>query len=269
MDCRYSSVIHLLSSRDVSSDLCRRPDRLSAAGPAARPAAPGPVERDRPRQAGLVLALIAAVTVLDQAVKWWAWRHVPWARINAGGDMLVGRTIGAWYGAPVTGALLDLVDFAVLSIAVSVLARSRVPANVRVPGALVGGGWGSNLLDRLGVHYWTAPGSVRGAVDFIHVGGHYYNVADFFIIGATPLFVLAAGYYGVRAVARRGRTRPAAPPARGRSRVRSPVIAGVVLTLVVALGAANYGGVAAASCLSARQDGGTAGQGAAAALSAC
>jgi len=182
-----------------------------------------------------VLALIAAVTVLDQAVKWWAWRHVPWARINAGGDMLVGRTIGAWYGAPVTGALLDLVDFAVLSIAVSALARSRVPVNARVPGALVGGGWGSNLLDRLGVHYWTAPGSVRGAVDFIHIGGHYYNVADFFIIGATPLFVLAAGYYGVRAVARRGRTRPAAPPARGRSRVRFPVIAGVVLTLMVAL----------------------------------
>jgi len=36
-----------------------------------------------------------------------------------------------------------------------------------VPGALVIGGWSSNLLDRLGMHYWTAPGSVRGAVDFI------------------------------------------------------------------------------------------------------
>jgi hypothetical protein len=73
------------------------------------------------------------------------------------------------------------------------------------------GGWASNLLDRLGIHYWTAPGSVRGVVDFIHLGPHYYNVADF-IIGCTPLFVLAAGHQGVRAV-----WRPAAP-GRGRER---------------------------------------------------
>ena len=56
------------------------------------------------------------------------------------------------------------------------------------------GGWGSNLLDRLGIHYWTAPNSVCGAVDFIDIGGYYYNVADFFIISCTPLFLLAAGY---------------------------------------------------------------------------
>jgi hypothetical protein len=37
-------------------------------------------------------------------------------------------------------------------------------------------------------------------VDFIHLGPHYYNVADFFIIGCTSLFVLAAGYQGVRTV---------------------------------------------------------------------
>lgn len=271
MDCRYSSVIRLLSSRDVSADLRhRRPVRPSAADyPAGPAAAPRAVEGGRGRQATLVLALIAAVIVLDQAVKWWAWRHVPWARINAGGDMLTGRTIGAWYGAPVTGALLDLVDFSVLSVAVSALARSRVPAFVSGPGALVAGGWGSNLLDRLGVHYWTAPGSVRGAVDFIHIGGHYYNVADFFIIGATPAFVLAAGYYGARAVARRGQARTAPRPARPRSRVRIPVLAGLLLTMVVALGAANYGGVAAASCLSARHDGGTAVHGAAVSRSAC
>jgi hypothetical protein len=44
------------------------------------------------------------------------------------------------------------------------------------------------------MHSWTAPGSVRGAVDFIPLGGSYYNVADFFIVGSTGLFVLSVGY---------------------------------------------------------------------------
>ena len=148
----------------------------------------------------LVLALLVLVVVLDQAAKWWAWRHFLWTRINPGGDVLVGRTIGAWYAAPGPGALLDLLDCGLLGIAVSVLACCRATAAVRVPGALMSGGWASNLSDRLGIHYWTAPGSVRGVVDFIHFGPHYYNVADFFIIGCTALFVLAAGYQGVRAV---------------------------------------------------------------------
>jgi lipoprotein signal peptidase len=193
----------------------------------------------------VVLCLIAGVAVLDQAAKWWAWRQVPWTKINSGGDILVGTTVGGWYASPVTGALLDLLDFGLLGIAVSALARWRVPAAVRVPGALMIGGWGSNLLDRLGIHYWTAPGSVRGVVDFIHLGSHYYNVADFFIIGCTPLFLLAAGYQVVRAA-----RLPPAPghlprPARGRlrARVRIPALASASLIGVVALGAANYGGV--------------------------
>ena len=204
-------------------------------------------------------ALIALVVMLDQSAKWWAWRHVPWTKINAGGDILVGSRIGAWYAGPVTGALLDLLDFGLLSIAVSVLARGRVPAAVSVPGALMIGGWCSNLLDRLGTHYWTAPGSVRGVVDFIHIGGHYYNVADFFIIGCTPLFLLAAGYQGVRAARRRAAAGsvppPARRPARVRARLRIPALAGAGLTLVVALGAANYGGVNAASSLPAQNHG--------------
>jgi lipoprotein signal peptidase len=208
------------------------------------------------------------VVVLDQTVKWWAWRHIPWTKINSGGDILVGRTIGAWYARPVTGALLDLLDFGLLSIAVSVLARYRAPAAVSVPGALMTGGWGSNLLDRLGAHFWTAPGSVRGVVDFIHFGAHYYNLADFFIISCTPLFLLTAAYHAVRAARRPAmgrlvRERPAvawsAPlPARGRARMRmrGPALAGAGLILVVALGVANYGGVNAASSTSTRQVGG-------------
>jgi lipoprotein signal peptidase len=196
----------------------------------------------------VVLALLVVVVVLDQAAKWWAWRHVSWTRINSGGDVLVGRTIGAWYAGPVTGALLDLLDFGLLSIAVSVLARCRATAAVGVPGALMTGGWGSNLFDRLGMHYGTAPGSVRGVVDFIRIGGHYYNAADFFIIGCTPLFLLAAGYQGVRAARRPVAAGSVPPPARSRLRARAriPALAGAGLILVVALGAANYGGVNAA-----------------------
>jgi lipoprotein signal peptidase len=196
----------------------------------------------------VVLALLVVVVVLDQAAKWWAWRHFSWTRINSGGDIVVGRTIGAWYARPVTGALLDLVDFGLLSMAISALARGRATAAVSVPGALVTGGWGSNLLDRLGSHYWTAPGSVRGVVDFIHVGGHFYNVADFFIIGGTPLFLLAAGHRGVRAVRRPAAAGSVPPPARSRARarLRIPALVGAGLILVVALGAARYGGVNAA-----------------------
>ena len=168
-----------------------------------------------------MLCLIAAVAVLDQAAKWWAWRQVPWTKINSGGDILVGTTVGGWYASPVTGALLDLLDFGLLSIAVSALARWRALAAVRVPGALMIGGWGSNLLDRLGIHYWTAPGSVRGVVDFIHLGSHYYNVADFFIIGCTPLFLLAAACHAVLAARRPAAARSAPAPARSWVRLRA------------------------------------------------
>jgi len=139
------------------------------------------------------------------------------------------------------------------------LVRCRVPAAVSVPGALMIGGWGSNLLDRLGIHYWTAPGSVRGVVDFMHLGTHYYNVADFFIIGCTPLFLLAAGCQGVLAARRPSAARSVPPPVRSwarlRARIRISALAGTGLTLVVALGAANYGGVSAAASAPARQNG--------------
>jgi lipoprotein signal peptidase len=193
----------------------------------------------------MVVALLSAVVVLDQATKWWAWRHISGAKINSGGDLLVGHTIGAWYSGPVTGALLDLLDFGLVSMAVWVLTRWRVPASVRVPGALMIGGWGSNLLDRLGVHYWTAPGSVRGAVDFIHIGNYYYNLADFFIIGCTPLLLLAAACRVVWAARRPFASRNEPPPARSRARARLliPPLVGVGLISVVMLGAVHYGGV--------------------------
>jgi hypothetical protein len=51
-------------------------------------------------------------------------------------------------------------------------------------------GWASNVLDRLGLHFVTATGSARGAVDFIHIGRYFYNVADLMIIAGTSLFAL-------------------------------------------------------------------------------
>jgi lipoprotein signal peptidase len=222
--------------------------------------APGPapdrVHGGKPRQRLIVLALVTAVIVLDQAVKWWAWRHVAGVRINSGGDVLVGPAIGAWYAAPVTGALLDLLDVGLLSAALCILVRRRRPAAVLVSGALMLGGWCSNLLDRLGVHYWTAPGSVRGVVDFICLGGARYNVADLFITSATPLFLVTLGFLG-RGAADQPPATVMAAAARHRPRASMLALVGAALVAVaVALGAANYGGVKAVPAhVSAKGDG--------------
>ena len=220
---------------------------MPSAAPAARPFATGRqrVITGRQRAARhslMVAALLTAVAVVDQATKWWAWRHMPQAMINSGGDILVGHAIGAWYASPVTGALLDLLDVGLLSVAVWALARCRAASAV-VPGTLAVGGWASNLLDRLGTHYWTAPGSVRGAVDFIHIGRYYYNVADLFIIACTPLFLLAAGYHAVRTASRPAPAGSPPPPRHSRALAPIRALAGAGLVVAVALGAAHYGGV--------------------------
>ena len=221
--------------------------------------AAGPLDaerRDKRGQRLMVLTLLAAVIVLDQVTKWWAWRHVSGAQINSGGDVLVGRAVSRWYADPVAGALLDLLDFGLLSIALSVLVRRRRPAVVVASGALLLGGWGSNLFDRLGLHVWIAPGSVRGVVDFIDAGGATYNIADFFIIGVTPLFLLAVGYRGWRAANRPAPVRVVAPATRNRPRSNrllgnrprarasmSALACAGLIVAAVALGATNYGGV--------------------------
>jgi lipoprotein signal peptidase len=199
-------------------------------------------------QRSIVLALMAMVVLLDQATKWWGWRHVPGPIINAGGDLLVGSTVGSWYAQPTTGALLDLLGFGLLSTAVFVLVRRRRPAVVLASAALMIGGWGSNLLDRLGMHSWTAPGSVRGAVDFIPFGHDYYNVADAFILGGTLLFGLSVGYLRLGEMLRSaaaGATRPALH-ARPRRRAWVPAFAAAVgLAVLVVVGRADHGGTAA------------------------
>jgi lipoprotein signal peptidase len=207
-----------------------------------------------------VLTLLAAVVAVDQAAKWWAWRHVSGVNINPGGDFLTGPTIGRWYAHPVTGALLDLMSFGLVSIAVVALVRRHRPAAVTVCGSLMVGGWASNLLDRLGMHYWTAPGSIRGAVDFIGIGDGSWNLADLLILGATPLFLLATAHLAGRAVNRRTAS-PARPAIRNslRARVSAVAAAGAALIVTVALGASHHGSLtkpadARTCCNSARME---------------
>jgi lipoprotein signal peptidase len=202
------------------------------------------VERQEKSAArAVVLALLTAVVVVDQTAKWWAWRHATWAQINYGGNSLVGATLSRWYANPLSGGLLDLLDFGLLSVAIAVLLRRGRPVMVLVTGALMIGGWASNLADRLGMHYLTAPGSVRGAVDFIRLGqNYYYNVADVFIVGGTLLFLLTVS---ARVTKRRSTTGSRTPAKRPRLRARgwvSAIVGAACLIGAVGFGAVNYGG---------------------------
>jgi lipoprotein signal peptidase len=144
------------------------------------------------KPASLMLAILVVVVLLDQTSKWWAWQHVGGAMINNGGDELVGPVIGQWYTEALPGGLLDLLDAGLVMLAIALLLRRPRPTIVLVSGTLMISGWCSNLLDRLGLHYLTAPGSARGAVDFVSIGSMVFNLADFVIMGATPLFLLVA-----------------------------------------------------------------------------
>jgi lipoprotein signal peptidase len=190
-----------------------------------------------------VFALVALAIVVDQLGKWWAWRHAPLAKINYGGNIFVGDTISRWYADPTTGALLDLMDFGVLSAAAFVLIRRRPPPVVLVPGGLMVGGWISNLFDRIGLHYVTAPGSVRGAVDFIPLGPIRYNLADLFIVCGTALFLLAV-VATTLSTSRIPTASPSPPTKHGRRRTwLSGVASATCLVVAVGFGAVNYGGV--------------------------
>jgi lipoprotein signal peptidase len=201
--------------------------------------------KDQLAHRSAVLVILAAAVVADQVVKGWAWRHAPEARINYGGNAFVGHTVSAWYADPVTGALLDIAGFGLLSIAVLVLVRRRLPVMILISGTLMTGGWISNLLDRLGMHYWTAPGSVRGAVDFIPLGWLRYNIADVFIACGTVLFLFGTGMLASNKATAPGTWAPL-PQGRPRSRIWIPAVAmAVCLVGLVGFGAVNYGGVTA------------------------
>jgi hypothetical protein len=106
--------------------------------------------------------------------------------------------VSGWYSDALHGALLDLGSVEALALGTFLLLRRRRPLRVVVPALLMIGGWGSNLLDRLGLHLITAPGHGRGAVDFLPLGHFYYNVADVCIVVGTALFLVAGAAHAVR-----------------------------------------------------------------------
>src|SRR3954453_13544894 len=138
----------------------------------------------------IALAVAAVVVAVDQVTKWWAWGHVPDVLVNTGGDPLVGRAVGRLFVDRAPGALFDLMDALLLTIAMYALVRRRPPLAILVVGAGAVSGWPSNVLDRLGLQFVTAPGSARGAVDFIHIGKYFYNIADLTIMVGTSSFAL-------------------------------------------------------------------------------
>jgi lipoprotein signal peptidase len=126
--------------------------------------------------------------------------------VNTGGYILLGRARW-WFADPAIGAVADIVGSALVAAVVCWLLRPRSAA-ARLGGALLAAGWTSNLLDRLGVHRWTAPGSARGVVDFLQGGGPgRHNVADLWIV----LGLLLLGWALIRRV-RAGVRVTARPP---------------------------------------------------------
>jgi lipoprotein signal peptidase len=200
------------------------------------------VQAGRRRQGLLALAVLSGVVVLDQATKWWAWRHV-YAVLNAGSTWFLGGTVSGWYSAELRGALLDLGSLEALTLGAFLLLRRPRPRALLVPGLLMIGGWGSNLLDRLGLHLLTAPGKGRGAVDFIPLGRFYVNLADVCIAVGTVVFLGAVAW-----AASFSRRTPAAATARRFARpwrgawrwagvaALVPAVLGTAATLTVSAG---------------------------------
>jgi lipoprotein signal peptidase len=139
------------------------------------------------------VAVALAVVLVDQAIKWLAWRHFAPTLINPGGYVLLGDTIRGRLAASGTGLAADLIGSVLIVLGAVVVLRRRRSRAVVAGASLVAGGFASNLADRFGLHHLTAPGSTRGVVDFIPSGGaSRCNVADLFIVLGLALLVAGA-----------------------------------------------------------------------------
>jgi hypothetical protein len=148
---------------------------------------------------------------------------------------MLDERLGRWFADPAPGALLDLIDAWLLVGVTWFIVGRRWPPVVSIFGVLAVAGWDSNLLDRLGLHYVTAPGSGRGVVDFIGLGANVYNPADFIIVAGT--FLLLGSLATMRG---RGRPTVREPVSWGVPRLRSAVAAAAVtagLAVLVSVGA--------------------------------
>jgi len=158
----------------------------------------------------LLLAVFALVVLTDQAAKWVAWRHLDSTLINQGGFIALRPGVRAWFAAPTAGAIANVVGAVLVAAGLALLLRRPRRRSVLVGAGLVAAGWTSNLLDRFGLHELTAPGSVRGVVDFIPSGGRSRaNVADVWILlGLFLLLIAALGRRKARTIAGRDGAAP-------------------------------------------------------------
>ncbi len=149
--------------------------------------------RTRRHRSGASLAGVFAVVIsTDQAAKYLAWRHGV-ALLNQGGFIALRPDMRAWFAAPTAGAIADGVGALLVIGGVALLLHRRRRPTALLGAGLVAAGWTSNLLDRFGLHEWTAPGSVRGVVDFIPSGGRSRsNLADVWIALGVLLLVATA-----------------------------------------------------------------------------
>jgi lipoprotein signal peptidase len=162
---------------------------------ATEPSRPQPVNAHRAltaHQARIVFGVLALVVCVDQGFKAWAWQHLPDTHINSGADMLVSSVVGSWYRDPLLGAVLDVVGALVLTLVGLLLVRRGRSTPVLLGAAITLAGWASYLADRLGMHHLTAPGSVRGAVDFVKWQGRTWNMADLAIGCGSALLMVCA-----------------------------------------------------------------------------
>jgi lipoprotein signal peptidase len=212
-------------------------------------------------QTWVVGTVLLSVAALDQLSKAWAWRHVPGTQIDQGGGLLVSPRYGSWYSGALTGSALDLVGLATLTVAIFGVVRRRRSPLVLAGAAVAVAGWVSNLADRLALHYWTAPHSRRGVVDFLHWDGRVWNLADLAIALGSVLALagVLAGVLGsaLGSAAARPGPRRRAPAVLVRdflagSRARgTAVAAAVTASLLAGVGALVTAGLAGSATLAA------------------
>ena len=164
---------------------------MAALDPILTPTPPVDPAAGRRRRLAVVLTAAATVLWIDQVTKAWAFRSLPHVQIDSGGGFFVSEPWGSAWSDPVVGPVLDVSGLAVLVAVTVLVTRRRRSPLVLTGAALAIAGWGSNLLDRLGLHSVTAPGSRRGVVDFFVWHGRIWNVADGTI--ALGLTLFAAG----------------------------------------------------------------------------
>lgn len=139
--------------------------------------------------------LVATVVVVDQATKALAGHgYLGGDEFSGGyvinpaaGGMVLDPLSGLW-ARPVLGAALDLAALVVVTVLILFAFRLRGLTKAAV--LIIAAGWGSNILDRLGLSYLTAPAPhVRGAVDLGVL--NTYNVADYAINAGLYLLAVA------------------------------------------------------------------------------